>query len=466
MKFARIFSLLFLTVHLCAGNYAFEGVFKDPDGEERFFLATCFLPYNPTVLALGCIENAAEECSFWWPKSTFFSTAAQDQNYDFVWIESDGSELEILQGLSHHLSKTSVIYTATHHGSTYANLRLFLEMNGFNLLSHWYWEGGKGNAIFVKKELFDGAMKTLNYAPKARRAVCYPGEYDLQRFFKKAESKLPKHTYGSIDFIYMINLDERPEKFALAASGLAHFGIYPYRFSAVNGWKLPLDVIDQLGVKFPIGSLKEKFMGTVYHGPGTRYRSNQIIVENGETYFSMGLSLGSIGIVLSHLSVLQDAYDAGYETIWVMEDDVEVVGDPGQLAGMIRTLDELAPDWDILFTDTDTKDTKGVHVPCRAIAARPNYRVEILHTFLQRFYPISSDLSRIGMRYGAYSMIVRRSGMKKILDYFQSYGIFLPYDMDFWLIPDIKMYSVNADIISHAAGAHTDNNFPNYTKKP
>ncbi|MFI5334690.1 MAG: hypothetical protein ACHQT8_05960 [Chlamydiales bacterium] len=32
--------------------------------------------------------------------------------------------------------------------------------------------------------------------------------------------------------------------------------------------------------------------------------------------------------MLSHLSILQDAFDSGYETIWVMEDDIEVVRNP------------------------------------------------------------------------------------------------------------------------------------------
>ena len=154
-------------------------------------------------------------------------------------------------------------------------------------------------------------------------------------------------------------------------------------------------------------------------------------------------------------------------TIWVMEDDAEIVENPCQMPALIQKLDHLAPDWDILFTDIDTKDTTGKHVACRALAARPNFSNKSRYPlfFLARFQPISDDFSRIGMRYGAYSMIVRRSGMKKILNHFKTYGIFLPYDMDFWLIPDLKMYSVNKDIVSHKAGAPSDNSEPAYLKK-
>lgn len=207
-------------------------------------------------------------------------------------------------------------------------------------------------------------------------------------------------------------------------------------------------------------------MGSVYYKvEEVLYRSNEFIQEDGRPYFSMGLSQGAIGIVLSHLSVLQDAYDSGYRTIWVMEDDVEAVSDPRQIPDLIRHLDALIPDWDLLFTDLDTKDANGKRVPCRSLAARPNFCTEGIDQFLQRFYPVDADFSRIGMRYGAYSMIVRRSAMEKILNYFKSYGIFLPYDMDFWLVPGIKMYTVNRDIVSHAAGSLSDNGLPRYKNK-
>ena len=89
----------------------------------------------------------------------------------------------------------------------------------------------------------------------------------------------------------------------------------------------------------------------------------------GRTYFAHHMSQGAIGCVLSHLSVLQDAIDSGYKTIWVMEDDVEVVQDPRTLSGLIAALDGSGKEkWDILFTDQDTvQNTTGQHIPCRQI---------------------------------------------------------------------------------------------------
>lgn len=455
-----------------AGEYCFEGVFNQPDGDERFFLITQFAPYNPNILAIHCEPEASSICARWWPYGTFFTEAAlensRNRTYDFVWIESEGDELEIVREMSDVLQKATAIYISTHFSNQeihFSNVRFFLESSGFALLSHWYWEGEKGNAIFLKKEVFDAAMRTLNYSPKPSSFLDYPYVYNLDRFFKKARNKSTDHQLEQIDFIYMINLDERPEKFSKASWGLQLYGISPYRFSAVNGWNLSIETIEQLGLRFPRGVLKEQFMGSIYREiNGAHHRCNELIQEGAGTYFSLGLTKGAIGIVLSHLSVLQDAYDAGYQTIWVMEDDVEVVDDPRQIPELIRSLDSLACDWDILFTDTDTKDTRGNHVPCRAMAARPNFCVETLDTLLQRFFVVDQHFSRIGMRYGAYSMIIRRSGMEKILRYFKTYGVFLPYDMDFWLVPNIEMYIVNRDIVSHAPGAPTDNNCPHYLK--
>jgi len=68
----------------------------------------------------------------------------------------------------------------------------------------------------------------------------------LQDHFKKAEGKSDIHKTRNIDFIYMINLDERPEKWQMSIAQLASYGIIPYRFSAVNGWELSLEDINDV----------------------------------------------------------------------------------------------------------------------------------------------------------------------------------------------------------------------------
>ncbi len=280
-------------------------------------------------------------------------------------------------------------------------------------------------------------------------------------YLKPALDKDGFHQMRNIDFIYTINLDRRPEKFASCVNQLIAHGIEPYRFSAVNGWELTLDAINALGVEL------EPWMATGTWGtcylPGKNGEPHhEPVYQLGRTYFCHCMSRGAIGIVLSHLSILQDAYDSSYETIWVMEDDIQVLRDPHLLSDLIDQLDALVgkEGWDLLFTDQDTKNNLGQYVPNTGFAWRPNYAPPNPSQFSQR--SVVGPFRKVGARFGAYSMIVRRSGMEKILDFFKDYGIFLPYDIDFYMPPGIHLFSVINDVVSTQPGAPSDNGSPNY----
>ncbi|HSW72093.1 MAG TPA: glycosyltransferase family 25 protein [Chlamydiales bacterium] len=446
--------IICLAAHLY-GEYKVEGFSDFYDDEKRYFLISTFLPHNPKIFT--DTSEALEICSRYWP------SFSRSDLYDFLWLEND-PHTWIVQN-PEMVKQARIIYIGSLE-SDFQKLKYTLECFGYVLLTRWYWESGKGHALFLKRNYYDATMRTLVYLPANVRPLPKPAPSNIEQFFKKAEGKSDQHKIKGIDYLYMINLDERPEKFLVSTGELQLYGINPYRFSAVNGWKLPTSILSQLGAQFLPGTLQDAFLGSYYlEIDGKEYMHTELIQENGTAYFMRGLSKGAIGIILSHLSILQDALDLGYETIWVMEDDVEVVKNPTILSDLIEELDHLDPQWDILFTDTDTKNTKGEHVACRALAARPNVEVPPLSHFLQNFYPVSTNLSRTGMRYGAYSMILRRSGIKKILEYYKRYRLFIPYDMDYWLISDIRMYHPNWDIISHRAGAASDNGDPNYKKK-
>ncbi len=287
----------------------------------------------------------------------------------------------------------------------------------------------------------------------------------IEDYFKPCPNKSPIHKMKNIDFIYTINLDQRPEKFESCTSQLTLYGIYPYRFSAVNGWELSLQDINKLGVQYQPG-MDSSIMGTSYLLDGGGQPYHDMIHIPGRTYFCHCMARGPIGIVLSHCSILQDAYDSGYETIWVMEDDIQVIRNPNTLSDLIVKLDSLVghDGWDILFTDQDTKNSRGEYVPCLGYARRTNFSPSNPGRFSHR-QDISPEFRKVGARYGAYSMIVRRSGMKKILDFIKTYKIFFPYDMDFCLPNDIRFYAIIKDVVSTQPNALSDNGGPNYIKK-
>jgi len=259
----------------------------------------------------------------------------------------------------------------------------------------------------------------------------------------------------------MINLDQRTEKYDHTIDELAPFGITPYRFSAVNGWELSLEDINNVGIKYEQWMRKD-LMATCYLAEDYGIPRHEIMHVPERTYFCHCMSRGAIGIALSHLSILKDAYESGYETIWVLEDDIEVIKNPHLLSTYIDKLDLLVgrKGWDFLFTDQDTKGQHGNYIPCLAAALKPTFTPLNPDKFKDRT-DVSEDFRRIGARYGAYSVIVSRSGMKKLLEFTKD-GVFLPYDMEYTLPDNIQMYNIRGDIVSTQPQALSDNGSPNY----
>lgn len=87
------------------------------------------------------------------------------RNIDFMWLDLEGLEYYVLKSSPEILKTVKVIYTETNFqmfrkGMTqYEDLKRFLEKSGFKLVAHWYALGLQGDAIFVKKELFNLAVK-------------------------------------------------------------------------------------------------------------------------------------------------------------------------------------------------------------------------------------------------------------------------------------------------------------------
>ncbi len=287
---------------------------------------------------------------------------------------------------------------------------------------------------------------------------------ELIDHLKKVEAKSPAYSMRNIDYIYLINLDERPEKLRKSISQLSYYDIYPCRFSAVNGWKLSLEDISDVGVVF--GPFMEQgIMGTRYPIDANFEPLHEKIAHSGVSYFCHCMARGTIGICLSHISILKDAYDAGYETIWVMEDDIEVIRDPNILSDLIDELDnEVGKDnWDILFTDRDIRDANGNYATTYWAGIRPDF-----YGFSrENNYAMKQDVGnfiRIGARSGAHSMILRRSGIEKLIRFFYAHQIFFPYDMEYILPRGIQLYTVANDVVSNLPKAPSDNGGPNYLR--
>ena len=286
----------------------------------------------------------------------------------------------------------------------------------------------------------------------------------IEKYFNQAVNKPEANGIANIDFIYVINLDPRPERYQRTEKAFEPYDIHPYRFSAVNGWKLPFEAIDELGIVYESWMPHGPVCSVYRHVGDKEYMGFEIMKEEGVAYYCHSLSRGAIGCLLSHLSILQDAYDSGYKTIWIMEDDIKIISNPHELSFLLNGLNRQAPDWDILFTDNEIKGGDGQPVPCTMIRPRPLVQLQHLYYYLQRT-PLNQDITKIGMRFGSASMIINRSGIKKLLDYFKTYKFYFPYDIDYFLVPGINLYTCNRDIVTNIYGGDSDNAAPTYLDK-
>lgn len=283
---------------------------------------------------------------------------------------------------------------------------------------------------------------------------------------KKAAGKSNIHSMPNIDFIYMINLDKRPEKFAEASSELHKYGIYPYRFSAVNGWELSVEAINDIGLEYQPGMTP--LFATSYPPEGQGTLSHEFMKDYGRTYFRHNMSRGTLGCALSHISILQDAWDSGYNTIWVMEDDIQVIRNPHCIPPLIDELNALVgkDNWDVLFTDQDYRTADNQYMIAYGACKRPDMDCSLEARMAERFTvkkDISPDFRRVSARFGTHSMIISRSGIQKLLEFAYIHKIFSAYDLENYLPDNIHRYSLTYDVISNKINALSDNAAPNYT---
>lgn len=209
----------------------------------------------------------------------------------------------------------------------------------------------------------------------------------------------------SIDCIYVINLDERYNRWERTQAICKNNGLFVNRVSAINGWKLSKRDIQELTTSRP------------------------------------QITKGAIGCLLSHLSILRHALKNEFTAIWVMEDDITFVNNPHQIRLLIKELSLIDPQWDIFYTDTR------------------NHWNYIIKPIKQKNY-ITDRLLRVGRRYGTHSIIISKNGMEKIFKYFSEKKLSTPIDIDIHSITGIRKYSPTWDITSVVESSISDTEIP------
>lgn len=270
----------------------------------------------------------------------------------------------------------------------------------------------------------------------------------IERYYKSVEERVACSKFRNIDCVYLINLDYRRDKLEYSLEELAHWKIVPQRFSAICGWDLKLDDLKQLGIRFEdwmwYGQQPVKYF--IDDENGNLHYLN--VASVGETFFYGWISKGAIGCTLSHLSVLNDALQMGYDAIWVLEDDISISSPPEELCVIIDELNALVGEknWDVLFTDNGrliVEDHWDIQLQL-AHMWRPDMPYFDVHN-LVRHEKINDHLLKIGGRGpSAASIVYSRRGIEKILEFYRNHQIFIPYDHEICMIPDLNKFTITS----------------------
>ena len=245
-------------------------------------------------------------------------------------------------------------------------------------------------------------------------AYVYPHETPIIKYLIPIEITEASSGLTSVDCIYVINLDERAEKWKRMQQLLNERALKVNRVSAVNGWKISDEVCQELT------------------GP-----------------YDKKMKKGQIGAILSHVSALKNAFEKGFDLIWIMEDDIDFKEDVSQLPDLLEQLTEIDPDWDVFYTDTDIISPFGKYKrPIGVGGVRPDQPPLSLSEFNERTI-ITNDIMKLGQRFGQHSYFISKKGIQKILNYFTHVYLWCNIDIDIHRIPTIRQYSAMRDIVGN-----------------
>lgn len=273
---------------------------------------------------------------------------------------------------------------------------------------------------------------------------------DVEDHFRTCIDKpiYQKQQIDGIDYIYMINLDKRPERLQESLLQLQPYGVIPYRFSAVDGRSLLPKTLSDLCVTYQ-KNMQAHHWAHVVESNG---KLDYVFLQEDTPQLpilSEWMTLGAVGCALSHLSILQDAYEAGYNTIWVFEDDITVKENPHLITELIMKLDDLTQgQWDLLYTDPTGLDIPSMEIGHLWWMWRPEQILYDTKVFFRRS-ELTKDFIQVGSHTRTHSIIIRRSGMEKILNHIKDHHLYLPFDHEIAFTPDINLYVTSTVLVTY-----------------
>lgn len=265
----------------------------------------------------------------------------------------------------------------------------------------------------LQLSLFKSIKEMNKYVPIKEKTF----QEAIQKFSSPIGSLSGTSGLQGVDQIYVINLDERPQKWEQIKLLFEAQELSPTRVPAINGWKINKNVINQINYK---GNL---------HG---------------------SLNPGRVGCALSHLKVWMDAIARNFQIVWVVEDDVEFLTSPHVLSQLLADLAKIDSNWDVLYTDSNTRDWNGAYADSVLLVPPPPFIEASEEVQNQAITIISQDFAKIGCRHGCYSMLISKNGLKKLYEFHKSYPLWAPIDHSLHYTPNLRQYIVRHNVVTHS----------------
>lgn len=261
--------------------------------------------------------------------------------------------------------------------------------------------------------------------------------------FKKALHKSDCHYISGINYIYMINRKNELSHFRAQKKSFSNYEIFLYRFDAVNPDLLGYRTLSKIGVK---GKYAFDHLSLAVKKCGHNYSlSPSQTIDDGCAHYSLCMDQKDIARNLDILSIIFDAYKSKKNTIWIMEDNVTIVADPNVLTGYLIALQRIDAKWDVLYTDPVEKIKLWSIKQRLKWLRRPD--IDLESSIIRESFP-STQIVSPGMRMGSYSIIISRTGMKKILDYYHKHHFFIPVGTELGSIPNLNCYATIEPVVT------------------
>lgn len=238
-------------------------------------------------------------------------------------------------------------------------------------------------------------------------------------YLSKIEQDLLPSNLEKIDRLFVINLEKRKDRLEQIKEIFLPYQVGLNRVNAVNGKNLTDEEMSLL-----IGHKKAR------------------------------LRKSEMGCLLSHLSVLWHSYQMGYQTVWIVEDDVEIKEDLKTISAHIKALEKLDPEWDIFYTDPDFSNRDNEKLKNSGRRAREDQGLYPRRFFSRR--KVCNQFWKINRRWGTHSLVVSKRGVEKIIKYYLAHSIWTAIDIDMHFIPNMHQYTPLLPLVTNRPESDSD----------